>query len=264
MKLIVLIACLLFSSLTFAGIGDELVQGLQNHLRVEAFALSGRNTLTDQNNYIENKETKPSTGEMLPGLELALGFNYQITPSLLTVTKIRGAGDNSDGSTRRDQDLVSTAGNKIRLVEETNKYKYTETGVEQILGYRFEGPFFGNRAEYRPFISLGYANGSATMTKEIMTDRAHWALFSTHNRYTYKYDQEYDRRTAGAGFEMLLFQKLIVSLGVRYSLYRFKNVTTSVDYKGEAPEFTQNDIAPPQGFSEQKLSEGFLGIGYHF
>lgn len=256
MKPIILLFILLFSLPAFSW--PELIQ---NHLRLEAFGVNKKNMLEKKTN---NDNENDSLAQALPGLEAAIGWNYEIFPSLLTVTKLRGAAGASDGTSRKDEDLVSTAGNKIRLVSENNKYKYQESGLEQMIGYRLEGPFFENRAEYRPFITAGYSEGNATYTKSMMTDRAHWALFSKHNRYTYTYDQEYKRQTLGAGLEILCLKNLLISIGYRYSQYRFKNVNTSVDVSGEAPEFVQNDIAPPSGYSNQHNSEGYIGIGYHF
>lgn len=254
MKLTVVLLILFFSLPAFCW--PELIQ---NHLRLEAFGVNKKNILEKKN---ENDSLSES--QLLPGLEGAIGWNYEIIPSLLTVTKLRGAAGESDGTARKDEDLVSTAGNKIRLVSENNKYKYEESGLEQMIGYRFEGALLNERVEYRPFITVGYSQGSATYTKSLMTDRAHWALFSKHNRYTYTYDQEYSRQTLGTGLEILCLKSLLISIGYRYSQYRFKNMNTSVSVSGESPEFTQNDIAPPSGYSNQHNSEGYIGVGYHF
>lgn len=216
---------------------------LDDRLRLEAFALSGKNPISTN-----------------AGMAGAVGINYEIVPSLLTVIKLRGSGETSEQDGRRDQDLVSTAGNKIELVSEENKTKYIETGLEQMIGYRFE---LGNH-ELRPFLLLGYARGNATSTKSLMTNRAHFALFSNHNRYTYTYDQEYDRQTLGGGFEFLFAKNFLASVAYRYSAYRFKSMITKVDVKGESPEFLAEDIASPTAFNNAHNTEIAVGFGYQF
>lgn len=194
------------------------------------------------------------------GVSLPIYSNFSFGLALRS-----GVDHDKKVETARDIDIYDAHNEKHRLVERSLETKFEEDGLMTLmLEYRHASSTGSRLVSY---LGYGRSAGKISYNEFTMTDRKHWALFSTHNRYNLTSITPFNTETVQLGVRYHLKTRYVFTGEISRTAYQLEKTTRNLGVNGEDFDFKSDAYAFEAINEQSKLNDNYqvlVGIGLYF